>query len=98
MFGLVFFDSNFMVAAPDAKVETEGLAGKKVKALLKLMASSYVMLLNFLGFFPLLPMRMVISRFRMVKVFAPILVKLLLMEDFKASMEVRGPTSEVFPL
>jgi len=42
-------------------------------------------------------MRMVISRFRMVKVFAPILVKLLLMEPLIASIAVRIPTRAVMP-
>jgi hypothetical protein len=33
-----------------------------------------------------------------VKVFAPILVKLLLIEDFRASIDVKVPTSDVIPI
>ena len=97
MFGLVFFDSYFMVDAPEAKVETEGFAGNSY-ALLKFTASSYVMLLNFRGFLPFRPILTIISRLRIVNVLAPMLVKLLLMEDFKASMDVSVPTSEVIPM
>ena len=61
------------------------------------MASSYVMALNFLGFFPFLPILTVISLFRIVNVLAPIFVKLLLMEDLSASMEVSVPTSDMMP-
>lgn len=86
-----------MVAAIEAIVETDGVEGK-VYRLVNSTASLYVIALYLLGPFPFFPIRMLISLFRIVKVLAPMLAKLLLMEDFRMSIEVSVPTKEVIPI
>lgn len=49
------------------------------------------------GCFPPRPTRTVVSRLRMVKVFAPMLLKLLFSDDFMTSIDVKIPTKAAIP-
>jgi hypothetical protein len=97
MFGCVFSEPCFSVDANEAYAETLTVAGNS-NVSSKRLASRYVIRVYLLGFFPPLPIRMLLPRFRMVNVFAPILVKLLVMELLMPSIEVRIPTSAVMPM
>ena len=53
---------------------------------------------NRLGRLPSLPIRIPIPEFRIVKVLAPILEKLLLIDDLIASIAVSIPTRAIMPI
>ncbi len=96
MLGLVFKLLNRMVLACDAKAETLTVAGK-LNCSLNCLASSQDISRYFLAFFPPFPILIIIPLFRIVKVLAPMLVKLLLMLPFMESIAVRMPIRAVIP-
>ena len=97
MLGLVFFELYFTVEANEPRTEMEVVEGN-LKSSANCFASSYLILLKFLGRLPFLPTFRVISLFLIVKLLEPMLAKLLLMDCLMDSMAVSIPTSAIIPI
>ena len=97
MFVSVFVLSYLIVATLLDNVETEAFA-VLLNLSLNLTASVYLIEGKLLGLVPLFPVRNFIPLLRMLKVFAPMLVKLSLMESLIESIAVKIPTKAVIPI